>query len=367
MARDVSAVDDRRFLAGFLSGGTGRWRFEPPLAAAQWLECALGDDVVALVERRMRDGSAAVPESVRELFTDAARAEVAQFMVRQAEARRVLARLAEAGLPVLLLKGSALAYWAYPEPHLRHCVDVDLLFASRADAVAAADLLAPDGYVVRQHFGDAASREFLCVRQRPGSPRVEFDMHWGLSGKPVFADRLAFEELMAGSMPLPALAPPARGLGPVHACLHACMHRMADLSNGGGDRLKWLYDLHLLALSLDGAGWEGLRALAVDRGLAGVCVDGLTEAAAMFGTPLPDATLTALRSAGESEPLDPKRLRNWTYFQRQNLRALPDWRARLRWIWQRLRPTLDYREDVGVASGGLVRDRIRRALRQLRR
>ncbi len=152
----------------------------------------------------------------------------------------------------------------------------------------------------------------------------------------------------------------------MHACLHACLHRLSDLSNGGRDQLRWLYDLHLLALSLDADAWEALIALAQDRGLAGICADGLGDAAEVFFTPLPERAMAALRSAGVAEPLDPKRMRNWLYFQRQNLRALPTHRARLRWLWQRLFPTADYREDVGVAAGGFARDRLRRALSRLR-
>ena len=367
MHHDADHATPRIALAQILAGHAACWPTGLDLSAPEWLALASAEEVVALVDWRMRNGLPGVPEPVRQAFAHATRGQVARLMVRQSEARRVLAKLALADIPTLLLKGSSLAYWAYAEPHLRQCLDVDLLFATREHAATAAALLSEDGYVVRQHFGDAASREFLCVRQRPGSPRVDLDMHWGLSGKPAFAERLDFAELMADSMPLPALAPTARGLGPVHACVHACLHRTGDLSNGSNDGLKWLFDLNQLAHSLDAAGWEGLQALAIDRGIAGVCADGLAEAALLFSTSMPEPTMKALWSASENEALDPRRLRNWSYFQRQNLRALPDWPTRLRWIWQRLFPTADYQEDVGVAKGGLILDRMRRAGRRLSR
>jgi hypothetical protein len=367
MAQAVPSPEPRIALAHAISGVTGHWPTALGLSAGEWLQIAYQQSIVSLVERRMRDGLAGVPDPVRQVFSEAVRSEVARLMVRQAAARKALDRCAQAGLPVLMLKGSALAYWAYPEPHLRSCADVDLLFASRDQALAAAGALAADGYTVHQHFGNEATREFMCLSPQPGGRSVELDMHWALSSAPVFADRLAFDELLAQSIALPALAPTARGLGPVHAVLHAAMHRLSDLSNGGGEKLKWLYDLHLLAGALDAAGWEPLRALAVERGLAGVCADGLVEAARLFGTPLPEATMAALRLAASGETIDVARLRGWIYFQRQNLRALPDARSRLRWIWQRLRPTAHYREDVGVAGIGLLGDRIRRALRQLLR
>jgi hypothetical protein len=360
-------VDARKSLAALMAGTLEAWPFDPALDADETLAWAQSEGVVALVAVRLREGLAGTPEPVRRAFEEAARGDAARLMMRQAEARRVLAGFAKADIPVLLLKGSALAYWAWPAPYLRDCVDVDLLFASREAAMAAATLLASDGYVRRQHFGEAVTREFLCLRQMPNGSRLEMDMHWDLTSEPLFRDRFGFEALLASSIPLPTLSPDARGLSPVHALLHACVHRASNLASGGGDSLKWLYDLHLVAGALDEAGWETLCAQAVDRGLAGVCADGFSNAAWLFATPLPETAMAALRRASAKEALDLTRLRKWSYFQRQNLRALPGWRARLRWIWQRLRPTSHYREDVGVVGGGLLRDRVQRALRQLRR
>jgi len=359
-------VNSRIALAEVLCGQATLWPAAPVMSPEDWLDLAHQESVVALAEMRMRDGLGGVPEPVQRAFSDAARSQAAQSLLRQAEARRVLALFSQRGIPVLLLKGSALAYWLYSSPHLRHCVDVDLLFETPEAALRAAAILAEDGYVRRQHFGDAATAEFLCRRELPGRPCVELDMHWALSSAPVFAQRFAFAELMAASQPLPALSPEARGLGPAHACLHACLHRMSDLSNGGQDRLKWLYDLHLLAAAMTEAEWELLAVFAADRGLSGVCVDGLDAAALRLHTVLPPGPMAAMRKQAAREPMQAGRLREWAYFQRQNLRALPGWRARLRWIWQRLLPTAHYREDVGVPEGGFVLDRFTRAFRRLR-
>jgi hypothetical protein len=86
-----------------LSGTTSLWPAKPGLSEQEWLQLASDEG------------------------SEAARGEVARLMVRQAETRRVLQSLAGVNLLVLPLKGSALACWAYPEPHLRSCVEVDLL------------------------------------------------------------------------------------------------------------------------------------------------------------------------------------------------------------------------------------------------
>ena len=67
-------------------------------------------------------------------------------MVRAAELRAVLEALARQGLPVLLLKGAALAYTLYPEPHLRNRCDADLLLPSRDEAECAGRVLQTLGY-----------------------------------------------------------------------------------------------------------------------------------------------------------------------------------------------------------------------------
>lgn len=367
---DEGLQEGREALAALMAGQLVAWPSGVEVDVDWLLAWLRREGVVALVYARLRD-LPGVPEPVLRVCAEAARGERARMLVRQGETRRVLARLDEARLPVLLLKGSALAYWAWLAPHLRDCADVDLLFANKEAALAAAKLLAPDGYARRQHFGDAVTREFLCLRHLPNGSRIEMDMHWDLTGLPLFRGRFGFDELMAASIPLPALAPEARGPGPVHALLHACVHRASDLSSGGGDSLKWLYDIHLLATALastsDAPNFGALAALAAERGLAGVCVHGLDAAAALFATPLPEAPMAALRQAAAREPLDLRRLRDWTYFQRQNLRALPNGWERLRWIWQRLWPSRHYREDVGVTGGGLVRDRLQRLRHQLRR
>lgn len=356
------SLNPRNLLAALLVGRLASWPSGPELAVDDVLAWLRHEGVLGLAELRLREGVVGVPEPFSLAFAAAARDEKIRSLEQQVETRRVLARLHEAGIQVLLLKGSALAWWAWPAPHLRACVDVDLLFASRTVALAAADLLAEDGYVRRQHFGNAATREFLCRRVRAGHPQVDLDLHWDLSSAPMFRSRFAFGELMAASIPLPALASTARGLGPVHALLHACMHRLSDLSHGGGDNLKWLYDLHLLAPTHG----DVFATLAVERGLAGVCLDGLETAAALFGTPLPEAPLAVLHNAAAREPLDTGRLRSWSYAQRQNLRALPGWGERLRWAWECLWPSRHYREDVGVSGIGFVRDRFTRFLRRLR-
>ena len=337
---------------------------------------AQGEGVVALVEARLHgraDGRGAVaqevPDSLRVAFQDAARESTLLSMLLEAEARRVLGAMAAADLPGLLLKGSALAHWAYPQPHLRTCGDVDLLLPSRAAAEQLAAQLTAAGYERAQTSGELVAYELLCTRAVTPDWRVEVDIHWRLANSPLFSDAFTFDELIADAIALPRLAPNARGLGPVHALLHACMHRALNLSIGVDDKLKWLYDLIVLMDVFTPADWQRMLRLAVDKKLAGVVLAGLQAAASTFQRELPADIVASLTKAAGKEPLDATRLSDWGYMQRKTFEALPTLGLRLRWLWQRLWPSRDYmaylygRPDLGY--WGLIGIRVRTALRRL--
>ena len=166
--------------------------------------------------------------------------------------------------------------------------------------------------------------------------RLELDLHWDLSNAALFAHRLEWDELQADAMALPALAAGARGLGPVHALLHACMHRAANALVGQQDRLRWLYDIHLLATG---------RA-----GLADVVCAGLRASQAAFATALPAQVMARLDGQARREPVRSGRLGSWTYVQTATLRVLPRGQ-RLRWLRQLLVPDLAHLQVRYGADG----------------
>lgn len=287
-------------------------------------------------------GALAIPPDVIKAFTTGARNEAVVSMVIEGESRRMLGLMAEAGIPGLLLKGSALAYWAYSQPHLRACSDVDLLLPSREAAEQLSDRLTASGYKRSKTSGELVAYELLCRRPVSDDWHVEIDIHWRLANSPLFANAFTFDELMADSVALPNLAPNARGLGLVHALIHACVHRALNLSIGVGDKLKWQYDLELVLANFTPADWRRLVDISIKKGLAGVVLDGIENAARTFESQLPRAWTTALASAESTEILDARRLSNWRYMQRMTFRSLPTAFLKLRWLWQRLFPSLDY-------------------------
>ena len=349
------------------SGSEARWSCALTSSQAALVAMIRRHGVTALAHERVARGDGYPEAFVAELQAAARRTALTSLLVA-AETRRILAALGDAGLPVLLLKGSALGHWLYARPELRETSDIDLLFRSRADADRAMTRLAALHYAPREASspGDLVTFEATAVGRSGAAAGLEVDVHWRLSSWPVFAFRLSNDELWREARPLPNVAPNALGLGPVHAYLHACMHRLQNMAAGRHDHLKWLLDLHLLGRSFGAFEWDMLVDLARDRGLAGACRDGLDAAAAAFGASAPSAVTDALGDAAARESLDPGRMGDWRYVEWMNLRAFPTHRMRLRWLRQRLVPPAAYLRER-YATHSPVEGLARRAMRVIAR
>lgn len=327
----------------------------PPPAGhdvAQLLSAARRQGVVALLRQRLQeaDDNPALTQAV----AAAARDQAALSLYQTSQCRRILACLEQAGLPVLVLKGTALAQWAYASPHLRARGDIDLLLRSRADVDRAICALHDIGCRAEDTTlpGDLVAFELTCMHNPDASNALEIDLHWQLSSTPMFAFRLGWEELRAAAIALPDLAPQARGLAPAHAYVHACMHRIQNLADGRANTLKWLLDLIMVGRQLRSDEWQTVAQLGVERGVAGVLLDGAHAAESRFGECMPLAVRQTLQTAAAAEHMDITRMHQWWYLQRMNLAAYPQWPLKLRWLRQRLLPDRAYL--LQRYGGGLV-------------
>lgn len=360
----------RTTLAQWLHG-TAVARASSP-QAEDWgrlLAQADAEQVEGLLYEKLRH-TPKIPEAVlfelkASLMTDALAS-----MTFDAEARTLLGILDQLEIPALLLKGTALAHWAYCQPLHRACGDVDILVPTRQDAERLAEALCNSGCQRAASSGELVAFEIMCRRQVAPDWLLEIDIHWRLVNSMLFAQRLSFDELMQESVAIPALGDNARGLGPVHAMLHAAMHRSRNLTNGVGDRLKWLYDFVALERHMGAPDWDHLVMLAVQRQLAGVTLSALQATHKELGLVIPLNVEEGLQEAARREPLDATRMADWGYMQSQTMLALPEWKLRARWIWQRLFPSRDYMtylygERRNYAA--LMWQRLRQVGRKLRR
>jgi hypothetical protein len=371
----ISSLD---WPASVISGGNLDKDFADSQEPGGLLMEAEREGVVALVYARLLladETAGSRRDKSRELvvrsFKAAALQGVLSSMLIESETRHLLSVMDQAAIPGLLLKGQAIAQWAYPDPSLRASGDIDVLVATRDAADQLAHRLCESGYELFQPSGDLVALEMMLRREVAPGVWVEIDLHCRVINSPLFSERFTFDELMAESIALPRLGANARGLGPAHAFIHACMHWAATLAVGAEIRLKWLYDIPAFAKVFTATDWQRLQHLAVERGLAGVCLGMIEAAQATFGADfvaVPADLTTALREAARHESLDVTRLRDWRYMQLQAFLAQPTARLRARYLWQRLWPSRDYmaylygRQDLGY--WGLIGIRIKTAFRR---
>lgn len=361
------APADRRTLVRWMAG---RWEAGVDdtldIAALDAMKDLAWSEGVAVLVGDSLAQAPATPAAVRTVCQAWIRGQVTAELGRRSRLQAVLACLAHAGVGVMVLKGAALAQWLYPAPALREFSDIDLLFASRADAGRAATALESQGY--HSPYRAAQFRHELSCRSSDGN--LDLDLHWALSDWPVLARLPDFGALYAARMPLRGLGEAAWGLDAPHALLHACVHRASNLSAGLGDRLKWLYDLHLLAGVLDVSGaWPAFVGVARRAQGCGMCAEGLAASTKLFGTTVPEEVTRELDAGRKAEPLDARRLADWRYVQRANFRALGGWGERAAWLWSRLLPSAGHmRELYGGEHGrvGLLWQRLRRAIVRLK-
>lgn len=289
---------------------------------------------------------AAVPPALREALQQHARLAAAVELIRRRELAQVLSVLAAAGVPVVLLKGTALAHTVYPQPYTRPSVDADLMVAPQARGCAR-DVLASLGYrTTAFQGGDLVNAQ--AAYWRPLTPEVTLllDVHWRISTSPLFAHALPFEWLRSRARAIPALGPAAFGPAPVDALVHACLHRAGVLARDGdrADRLIWLYDIHLLAARLDATAWSGFVELATRHQLRGICRQALESAARWLGTRVPadaDAALAGPADEPSLALLGRSALRlKWAEFT-----ALPGAGERLTWLRETALPAPGYLMD----------------------
>jgi hypothetical protein len=259
-----------------------------------------------------------------------------------------LRTLAEAGLPVVVLKGAALAQAVYRDVSLRPMVDVDLL-VRRADLAAITAILVELGYSadrVETHPGAVAEHESELPFCKPGDSAIAIDVHWTLFDSPYYQDRIAMDWFWDTAQPMAIADVATRVLGPeallIHLCGHLALHH-------GANGLLWWHDIvEVLSTYRDELDWNEVLARTQMYGLAlpmGAVLDGVVE---NWGVAIPLHVLSALRamphSRAEERVFDWLRQPDRSAGSRflADLRSMTDWGRRLRFAGIHLFPSASY-------------------------
>jgi hypothetical protein len=193
---------------------------------------------------------------------------------------------------------------------------------------------------------------------------VAYDVHWRIADPAAFAGVLSYDELRADSLPGPLEG--TRRPGNVHALIIACVHRAAH--HYDTDRVLLLYDIHLIASSLDALAWQRFVETAQRLRISAVCRRGLQLAATLFGEQCPIAAIDRLAAASR-EPSAAFVAGTMTRLDVlwSDLKTLPGWRERMALVYEHVFPAPDYLVQVRGAgemrSGAIAFTYLSRLLR----
>jgi hypothetical protein len=272
----------------------------PPPADLDWeamLDAAAAQDLLpALADAAAALPAAVMPAGARGRLTQAASAGLARHLVMTAELGRVLRRCRAEGLPVIVLKGPALAETVYPEPAMRPFGDLDLLVRP-ADRLRMDALLRGLGH---RRLADEHSWEFdiawdgATLYEAPAGVRV--DLHWALLTEPRFACNHGEQQAVwQRAAPLTVAGEPALGLGREDLVLHLATHLAVHHSLAG---LLRYWDLALVLERGGELDWTVLLARAARWRVRHALFFVLLGVRSGFGAPVPPPVLAALRPAG---------------------------------------------------------------------
>ena len=173
-----------------------------------------------------------------------------------------LAALAAAGVPVIVLKGAALAETVYANLALRPMVDLDLL-VHHQDVSTALTTLASLGYVpvaAEAQTGATVAFENEFPLCKPGRQDTLLEVHWSLINSPYYQQRLTTDWFWATATPYQVEGVAVLCLGPEALLLHLCAHLTFHHHD---ERLLWLHDVaEVLHVDHDRIDWEELLARA---------------------------------------------------------------------------------------------------------
>jgi len=345
VAADVTATTIppfARIVAAALRADPGGGIAEPIGARDECLDWCRDQDVIPLLDTARRaDRLGGWPAEVRDSLAAIACGYAAREMVTRMALDAVLEALHRRGILPIVFKGTAVAYSAYPHPHLRPRNDTDLLI-DRRDVDVVRDTLGAEGYTEPNYCdGELLFCQFELQRTDPLAMTIALDCHWKISSQATFADLFTYEDLLNTSVPVPSLSPHARiAAGPealIVACVHPAMHHHNEF------QLLWLYDVHLLYGALSCAERARFEDLAIARGVAAICAHRLHLAHELLGTPVDPALLERLEGQdGEATAVYLDDSRRWHDDLTTNLRALPGWRSRLRLLREVALPRPSY-------------------------
>jgi hypothetical protein len=280
-----------------------------PLDWSRFLQLARSHQLIGLIHQGLINTQSDVPPDIMAEISTGASLQVRANLAMAAEALRLHRLFDEAGVPVLFVKGTALAMLAFGNLGLRSGQDIDLLGPPSALPAATA-LLARVGYRrfdPPPEISDAQMQLVVPLRKDFGfvheTSGVQIELHWRLFLNPHAMDEAS---IMADSRVVPISGSGGlRTLGEEDLFAYLCMHG----SQHWWYRLKWLADVNALLAEASESDVERLVCAAEIKGAGRAAAQALLLCRRLLGTPLPDRLMAALPGGAAMRWLETTALR----------------------------------------------------------
>lgn len=238
--------------------------------------------LVAWNLRRVAPRARGLEDAERELETTWARNQ--DLRARLAP---VLADLEGAGVPVVVLKGAALAHASYPLAALRPVGDVDLLVGPR-ELPRVVGFLRAVGWRPTLELPESAARRLHSAGYRRADG-LEVDVHAYALLECCYPG--ADEAFLARAVPFSLGGLAARTLAPCDQLLHVCAHGLRWSEPAA---IHWAADAAMILRAAPDLDWDALVVEAVSRDLARPLASALALLRDELEAPVPPAPLGAL-------------------------------------------------------------------------
>ena len=264
-----------------------------PLNWPGFVRVARRHDVVGLVHDGLRRLRADVPPEITREIGLHATTLIHKNVAMAHESLRLQRFFDNEDLPVLFVKGAALAIRAFGNLSLRGSQDIDLLVAHEHLPAATAIILRA-GYRrfdPPPHVSDAQLRTLMPLRKDIAyvheQTGIHIELHWRLFLNP---HTMPEASINAASQVVPLAGTVGlRTLGEDDLFAYLCMHGALHAWN----RLKWLADVNALLTSTPEDGVEHFVGVAEAKGVGRAAAQALLLCERILGTALP-ARLTAM-------------------------------------------------------------------------
>jgi hypothetical protein len=266
-----------------------------PLDWVRFLRVANRHQVIGLVYEGLTQARPDIPPEIANQIRTQAMALVREGLAMAREARRIQCLFEGSDLPVVFVKGPALAVLAFGNLGLRSGQDIDILIPYEALPEATA-LILRAGYCrfdPPANISDAKLQLLMPLRKdlgfvHPATGR-RIELHWRLFLNPYAMDESSF---MAASRIVPlSRAATLRTLGEDDLFAYLCMHGALHWWN----RLKWLADVNALLAAAPVGRVERLVRAAEAKGVERAASQALLLCHRLFDTRFPIKPVATLK------------------------------------------------------------------------